>query len=124
MRLVRRVAVPLILVAGGALLAAGCAGEAAEGRPWVHDIHIEGNQHLGAGQIVERIQLEPKSWLPFSAKHYYDPSTLEVDRGRIEALYRAHGYFRARVVRAEAKPRGDGSSVDVEIVVDEGLPTR
>ena len=52
---------------------------------------------------------------------------MEVDRERIEAYYRAHGYFEARVATAEVLPRkgppDSPEAVDVRFVVDEGLPT-
>src|SRR5262245_38477904 len=87
-----------IAAAGG--LCASCAGEPAEGRPWIHSIDIVGNHRFADGQIKERIALEQTSWLPFSPKKFFDPVTLEIDRKRIIAFYAAHGYFFARIKSA------------------------
>jgi translocation and assembly module TamA len=119
-----RAAPPLAFLGLAAALAgAGCGGEAAEGRPWVHTVSIHGNRNLKASTIKDHIALEGRSWLPWSPKHYLDPVTLEVDRRRVEAIYRAHGYFFARVTNVEVKHRGK-DSVDVRITVDEGPATR
>ena len=101
----------------------GCASEAANGRDWVHKVHFHGNQHLGKGDILDRIQLEETSWIPLTAKKYLDTLTLVVDKKRIEALYRAHGFFNAEVKDVRVKKRGDGSA-DVDITVDEGPQTK
>jgi outer membrane protein assembly factor BamA len=107
------------------VLAAGCAGEKAAGRPWVHDVRWEGVRAVKPKAIAGRIAVEETPLISFGRKKYLDPFTLELDRARVEAFYRAHGYFDARVTRAEAVPRGDdGKSVDVVFAVEEGEPTR
>ncbi len=118
----RRVGAWLALACVGAL-ACGCAGEKAEGRPWVHKVRLEGVHHVDAGDLKKHIAVEPTSWVPLSRKKYLDPFTLDADRARIEAYYRAHGWFDARVANAEAAPY-HSTGVDVRFVVDEGLPTR
>jgi translocation and assembly module TamA len=105
-----------------AALASGCAGEKAEGRPWVHKVQLEGVHRVDAKDLKKKIAVEPTSWVPLSRKKYLDPFTLDADRARIEAYYRAHGWFEARVTAADATPY-HGSGVDVRFVVDEGLPT-
>jgi outer membrane protein assembly factor BamA len=112
--------------AGWLLVAlSGCAAEKANGRPWVHDLMLQGVKQVSSRDLKSKIALEKTSWIPFSPKKYLDPFTVDLDQKRIEAYYAAHGYFAARVTAAEVKPRGhDGKSVDVRLVVDEGVPTR
>ncbi len=52
-----------------------------------------------------------------------DRDQLEVDRRRIEAYARDHGFYDARVRDAQVIPVGPGQ-VDVVFVVDEGAPVR
>src|SRR3954452_23959624 len=107
------------------LFAAGCAAEKANGRPWVHDIKLQGVKHVEEKDLRKKVALEETSWIPLSPKKYLDPFTVDLDRKRIEAYYAAHGYFAAKVTNAEVKPRGsDGKSVDVRLVVDEGPPVK
>jgi translocation and assembly module TamA len=104
------------------LAAAGCAGEAAQGRPWVHDLSLHGVRHVDENDLRQRISIDATSRVPFSSKRYLDPFAVETDRARIEAYYHAHGFFGARVTDAEVKPR-DRDSVDVRFQIDEGAPT-
>ncbi len=116
----RRVA-PLALAA---LVAGGCAGESAEGRPWVHKLAFHGVKQVPESELRGKIALQETSplwWLGFP-RHYLDPFALETDGDRIEAWYHAHGLFGARVTAADAHRR-DAASVDVDITVDEGAPT-
>jgi translocation and assembly module TamA len=127
-RAARAALAPLAVAAAVALAAtvgAGCAGEKAAGRPWVHDVRWEGVHAVKPKAIAERVAVEETPLFSFGRKRYLDPFTLELDRARIEAFYRAHGYFDARVTRAEAVPRDDErTSVDVLFAVEEGAPTR
>lgn len=102
----------------------GCAAEKANGRPWVHKIDIEGAKHVDKKDLKSKIALEQTSWIPLAPKKYLDPFTVDLDKKRIEAYYAAHGYFFAKVTEADVKPRHDGKSVDVKLVVDEGPPTK
>lgn len=104
-------------------LVAGCAAEKADGRPWVHDVRIRGLRDVDVSDLRGKIAVEKTSWIPFARKHYLEPLALDQDRDRIEAWLRDRGYFSARVVAAEAKPRKAGS-VDVEFTVEQGAPTR
>jgi outer membrane protein assembly factor BamA len=103
---------------------AGCAAEKADGRPWVHHVDIQGTKHVDKSDLKSKISLEETSWIPWTPKKYLDPFTVELDKKRVEAYYAAHGYFFAKVKSAEVKPRKDGQSVDVKLVVDEGPPTK
>ncbi len=100
----------------------GCAGEKAEGRPWVRRVRFSGVNHIDQKDLKRKLAVEETCWLPLSPKRYLDPFTLDADRARIEAYYRAHGWFGARVIDAETRPFKPGA-VDVHISVDEGAPT-
>src|SRR5262249_29216954 len=52
----------------------------------------------------------------------WDPLALELDKQRIEAFYRRHGFFSARVTNTDVRTEDDGR-VAVTIVVEEGKPT-
>ena len=108
------------------LLAAGCGFEKAEGRPWIHDVKLIGVKHVKARDLKGKLALEETSFLRIPKK-YLDPFTIDTDRARIEAYYRAHGFFNARVTDAEVtRHSGDPQhpkSVNVKITVDEGPPT-
>ena len=107
-----------------AIVLAGCASEAALGRPWVRHVVFAGvHSAEDEAALREGIAIEQTSRVPFSQRKYLDAFALETDRKRIEAWYRAHGYFHARVVSAEVKPL-DTDSVDVHFLVEEGPPTR
>ena len=83
------------------LLAGGCAAEKANGRPWIHDLDIEGVKHVKLKDLRSKIALDDTSWVPLSPKHYLDPFEVDIDEKRIEAYYAAHGYFQAKVTEAE-----------------------
>jgi outer membrane protein insertion porin family len=106
------------------LCAAGCAAEKANGRPWIHNLTIDGVKNVKAKDLKSKIALESTSWIPLSPKKYLDPFEVDVDKKRIEAYYAAHGFFFAKVTAAEVKPIKDGKAVDIKLVVDEGPATK
>jgi outer membrane protein assembly factor BamA len=107
------------------VLAAGCAAEKANGRPWIHGVTIDGVKQVSKKDLKSKLAVEATSWVPFSPKRYLDPFTIDMDRQRVEAYYHAHGYFAAKVTQATVEPRDPhGKSVDVKLVVDEGPPTK
>src|SRR5712691_11390536 len=87
------------------LLAAGCAAEKANVRPWIHKVRIDGVKHVSKSDLQSKIALEATSWIPLAPKHYLDPFAVDMDKQRIEAYYRAHGYFFAKVTEAKVEPR-------------------
>jgi translocation and assembly module TamA len=105
-------------------MAAGCAGEAAEGRPWIHTVDLQGVRQVSRRDLRKRLALEETSWLPFAPKAYLNSFEVEEDLRRIESYYRSHGYHRARVSDVEVVPRRGGDSVDVKFRVVEGPPIR
>jgi translocation and assembly module TamA len=117
----------LVLLGGWVLIAGGCAGERAQGRPWVRDVRFVGVQSIDRKDLATKLAVERSGWLR-CRKKFLDPRAVEIDRRRIEAYYRAHGFFDAEVVAANVLPRRGPrdrpTAVDVEFVVEEGLPTR
>src|SRR5207249_3595005 len=106
---------------------AGCASEAALGRPWVHKVDVRAaagapKLAVDVDDLRDKLLVEETSWIPLSPKRYLDPFTLAADRERVAAYYRAHGFFDTRVDAAR-QPHGD-DAVDVAFTVAEGEPTR
>jgi translocation and assembly module TamA len=108
----------------GAIAGAGCAGEKAEGRPWIHAVRVSGMHHASRRQLKNKLGVQASMWGPLAPKRYLDEEALPLERERVLAFYRGRGYFDAKVPRAEAVTRKDGKSVDVEITVEEGEPSR
>ena len=108
------------------ILACGCATEKADGRPWVRNVRFEGVQSVRVRELAGRLSVEKTGWTRLR-KRYLDPFAVDGDKKRIEAFYRARGFFQARVVAAEVVPwRGPANApeaVDVRFVVDEGPRT-
>ena len=102
--------------------------DARPGNPCVRRLHIEGNARLSDAEIGARIATEGQRWGPLSRCHALDEASLAADLSRIERLYRAHGYYEARVtaVRVEriSGAKGRPGEADVTIAVDEGPLTR
>jgi outer membrane protein assembly factor BamA len=103
-------------------LFSGCAGEKADGRPWVHTLTLEGVKNVSAGDLKKKLVTSEAHW--YTTRRYLDPFTVDSDRQRVEAYYQQHGYFDAAVVRAEVtRYRGDAHqpvAVDVDLAVVEG----
>src|SRR5262245_21940366 len=104
------------------LLAASCAHEPADGRPWVHSLTFKGNHAFTSGTLREQIATEKTGWWPFAAHKYFDRDNFDKDLDRLKAYYAMHGFFDVRVARHEVKAHGT-DAVDVEITLDEGKPT-
>jgi translocation and assembly module TamA len=104
---------------------AGCAGEKAEGRPWIHNIIFTGLKSISKRDLRGKISVQKTSWIPWAPRKYLDPFALPADRERIEAYYRDHGFFDAHVTAANTYPRKSRKpSVDIEFKIVEGLPTK
>ncbi|NUO51924.1 MAG: BamA/TamA family outer membrane protein [Polyangiaceae bacterium] len=140
----------LVAVVAIALFALGCAGrEKITCSPGdlsgcvVDDVVITGNDALGDGEIEEKIATAetggPLENVPLFGAidainleyERFDRFVLERDLQRVARLYRAKGYYKA-IVRAGRVRRIDERRSDkpedvrvlVEIVVEEGMPTR
>jgi outer membrane protein insertion porin family len=81
-----------------------------EENPVVRQISITGNDSVDSDKIRDILTLTTGSTL--------DPPLLFENRGRIEALYRAEGYYLASV-SYEIEPLGE-ASVGINFLVDEG----
>ncbi len=78
--------------------------------PVVKQISISGNDNLDSDKIKDILTLTTGSTL--------DPTLIHENRGRISALYRAEGYYLAKV-ESKIEPVSD-ASVEIQFVVDEG----
>ena len=122
------------LLAHGALLAVlcacivgstGCAGEPAASRPWIHAIKFVGLHKVDKKDLAGKISIQKTSWLPWAPRVYLDPFAVPGDRVRIEAYYRARGYYAAKVVKADVVARKSKKpSVDVVFTVVENEPVK
>ena len=110
----------LLLVGGGCTTAA----QRAQGRPWIHKVYLDGVKQVKAGELRDKIAVQQSPWFPLAPKRYLDhPYAVEVDRARIEAFYQSHGYFAAKVRKAEVLPYKDKPAVDIRFTIEEGQPT-
>ncbi len=103
-------------------LAAGCATGEKRDAPQVHSVRIEGARRVKERDVKRRIFTTENSWIPFSRKRYFDEDAWRTDLRRIEKLYRAQGFYQAKVTKEEVKPHGK-KEVDVSATVEEGEPT-
>ena len=98
-------------------------------RPYrIDEIRLEGVARFDAPTLAEFSHLGESSAWPWGDDVLYDEGLARIDRERIEALYRAFGYYRARVEAVRIEPLGDEDdtprSARVVVEVDEGPPTR
>ena len=109
------------------LLLIGCAGRTTREKIGgadlrIRDIDIHGNEALSDKEILEYLHLTETRWLPPDF-HYFYEGYVPIDKERIVELYAAHGYHDAAVVGFEVDRLGDREVVDLDIYVEEGLPT-
>lgn len=112
-------------------LANGCKkdGVTAPPGPLVRKVEIDGNEALADDEIVPHLNLQPTPAVSFGSKSYYLPGLESVDSARVQEVYRAHGYYDARVTRAEVELRREDKPVkrqraEVRFAVEEGAPIR
>lgn len=115
------------------VLALGCAGSKGSSSqdtvpepratPWVEEVDIVGNEALSDDDIIDGLSTRPPSGILTKTRERLDPLLVEVDRERIEAYYKQHGYFDAQVTDVEVTDLGD-DEVRVVFHVQEGEPTR
>lgn len=89
----------------------------------VTDIEIRDNSGVADSDIVEELSSRVQGLSVPAKEALVDVSEIGIDARRIEAIYAAHGYFRARVVDywIENQPR---QTARVVFKVTEGAPTR
>lgn len=106
---------------------AGCAS-VASGRQAVDDVDVIGNTQVSDKDVVDKIATAESPrflgiWDGVAFEfEYLDRFVLQQDIARIERLYRARGFYDAKVRAARVLPTGEEGHVRVEIVVDEGPP--
>lgn len=105
-------------------LASGCAHHGGAPRPWVRRLVLHGVRHVDEHDLRSHLLTEETPRLAWAGKRPFDPFALRLDAARIEAYYRAHGYYDARVVSTDVNPADRPGAVNVEINVDEGAATR
>lgn len=91
----------------------GCAHVATDLRPRVRRLTFAGLRHVDEADLRDKL----------NTGKYFDPFAFRLDLRRIEAYYRARGFFDARVVSTDVQslPR---NRVDVVINLDEGPATK
>jgi translocation and assembly module TamA len=97
-------------------------GDRLDGRP-VRQVTILGNRSFSDQEIAGKLAHQaPRGHLFWRKYTYYDPFRLRIDAKRIEAFYREHGFFDAKVDDVTIRP-ARGTFVDVEFEVTEGQPS-
>ena len=78
------------------------AGFAGARAPIIRNVYFEGNRNVDDDDLLAGISSLPRdrNFLVFTTQYRYEASELELDVRRIEAHYRAHGYFSARATGA------------------------
>gem|GEM_PF-228336 len=100
-----------------------------EGRKAVDRIDIHDNVQVSAGDVRNSISTSSSSrflgiWDGVVFDYaYYNRALIQDDLKRIERLYRARGFYEARVTAVRVIPTGKSGHVRVEIAVHEGPPT-
>lgn len=103
---------------------AACAHRDDAGQPWVRHLVLHGVRHVSERDLRSHLVTEETPRLAWAWKRRFDPFALRLDAARIEAYYRAHGYYDARVVSTDVNPADRPNAVNVEINVDEGAATK
>jgi translocation and assembly module TamA len=110
----------LVAAASGCLRGRGTADE-----PVVTAIVLEGAKALKTSDIETRLATQPPTGEgPFGfikTGHRLDPDALVVDKRRIEAWYRANGFYDAKITDVRLDPDGRGRA-KVVLVIEEGSP--
>lgn len=89
----------------------------------IDDIALVGVTRFKKDDLLEHLHLRESPWLPFEEPVYYIDAYRGIDARRIVSLYKAHGYYDARVVGVQVMPDGE-DEVDITITVEEGAPVR
>lgn len=115
-----------VLALACALGATGCLhARGTREEPVVVDLRLEGVHAVKADALQEKLATQPSGRWAWDEPQRLDPDALSADARRIEAYYRARGYFDARVVSLDQLPvGGDPGRVKVVVRVDEGQPAR
>ena len=91
----------------------------------IREVELNGVTRFSKGEVLDYLRLGETSILPLFPNYPFDEALLAADMRRLEALYRAHGYYEARVVKAQPEAIDDDKmKVRLRIEVEEGRPTR
>jgi translocation and assembly module TamA len=120
----------LLLALALALAAPGCVrGRGTPKEPRVSELAFRGVRAVDEDDLAAKLATQgPVNRAGFGGtlvkeRQRLDPDALATDRRRVEAFYREHGYYAARVTDVRVEPSGDGL-VKVTFVVEEGPPAR
>lgn len=103
---------------------AGCADDVPRGRYGVARLQIEGTDAVEEDTLKDRIATKarpawPWPWTPWPL---YEDAVFERDRERIERVYRAHGFYDARVTGVQRVFNDEERTVRLQVLVSEGVP--
>jgi translocation and assembly module TamA len=112
------VALTLALAGAGCLRARGTPDE-----PVVVGFDLEGVHAVKADELAEHLATQASGRWAWSDSYRLDPDAVAADKRRVEAYYRARGYYDARVEEVRLDPAGAGR-VRVVFRVSEGQPVR
>lgn len=105
-------------------LAAGCLTPRGTAEaPVVAAVRFHGVRQVDEGALEEKLATHAPEGLLVREAKPLDEDALGVDRRRVEAWYRARGYYGARVSAVDVTPAGRGR-VKVTFHVEEGTPVR
>ncbi|HEY8075930.1 MAG TPA: BamA/TamA family outer membrane protein [Labilithrix sp.] len=116
----------LVVLAAAALALGGCK-TIPDGRSAVNDVVVRGAEKVDDGEVTDKIATtkSPKFLGLFRGILYeysvFDRFVLQRDLARVEAFYRGKGYWDAHARAGRVRPVDD-KHVEVEIVVEEGIP--
>jgi translocation and assembly module TamA len=84
---------------------------------------VEGNEGVSDRQLLERLALEAEDGYAWSDEQFLDPVLFERDAPRIARVYRAFGYYHARLDAISLRWTPEGSGLVLTFHVTEGAPT-
>ncbi|MCA1663344.1 MAG: hypothetical protein LC659_03590, partial [Myxococcales bacterium] len=107
-----------------AALASACAHRKDTSRPWVRALVLHGVRHVDERDLRRHLVTEETAHVVWADNKTFDPFALRLDAATIEAYYRAHGFYDARVTATDVNPADKPNAVNVEVFVDEGAVTK
>jgi len=130
---------PAALAALAGLAASGCLIlRGTPEAPAVRSLRLEGARAVRPDEVIDKLATQPSDRVPWGEVRTFDPDVFAVDLRRVEAAYRARGFYKAKVTGSEVKQvrrgrvvfgddlrgrvEGEDHLVDLVIRVDEGLP--
>ncbi len=115
-----------IMVMLCALAVSGCGTSPEEqivGRQFLIDIvEMEGVTRFSERELLRHLHIGETLWVPFTPDYSFHRATLAVDSLRIERLYEAHGFYRARVENLQFEVDEEEEEVRIVLRVVEGPP--